>query len=115
MSSNQSGSASFERARRDIIVDLVHDLSDANLMILHAAATAPSDLAKEIYARYCSTSRTQGDKPFSYVYFYSNLGYLQSCGLVALVSTKVGRTYTNRVILNCEPSVVGALARLRFG
>ena len=88
--------ACFERARRDIVVDMVNDLSDGNLRILWAAATSKSDLAKPIYERYCRYSQAQAEKPFSYVYFYSNLSYLQSVGLVALVSTKVGRTYTNR-------------------
>jgi cell division control protein 6 len=104
----------FERARRDIVVDMVNDLSDANLMILWAIATSPSDLVKEIYKRYCRFSQDQREKPFSYVYFYSNLSYLQSVGLVGLVSTKVDRTYTNRVLLTCEASVVASLAKLRF-
>ncbi|MCY2928872.1 MAG: AAA family ATPase [Planctomycetota bacterium] len=105
----------FERARRDIVVDMVNDLSDANLMILWAAATSKSDLAKEIYQRYCRFSQTQQEKPFSYVYFYSNLSYLQSVGLVALVSTKVGRTYTNRVLATFDTSIVDSLFKLRFG
>ena len=59
-------------------------------MILWAAATSKVDFAKEIYARYSRFSRQQREKPFSYGYFYSNLSYLQSVGLVALVSTKQG-------------------------
>jgi len=105
----------FERARRDIVIDMVNDLSDANLMILRAAATSKSDLAKETYKRYCHFSRTHQEKPFSYVYFYANLSYLQSVGLVALVATKVGRTYTNRVLLTVDTNTVDQLAQLRFG
>lgn len=105
----------FERARRDIVVDMVNDLSDATLMILWAAATSKSDLAKDIYQRYCRFSQTQQEKPFSYVYFYSNLSYLQSVGLVALMSTKVGRTYTNRVLVTFDVSIVDSLFKLRFG
>jgi len=104
----------FERARRDIVVDMVNDLSDPSLMILWAAATSKSDLAKDIYRRYCRFSQTQHEKPFSYVYFYSNLSYLQSVGLVALVSTKVGRTYTNRVLLTFDPAIADSLCKLRF-
>jgi len=107
--------ACFERARRDIVVDMVNDLSDGNLMILWAAATSKSDLAKAIYERYCRYSQAQREKPFSYVYFYSNLSYLQSVGLLALVSTKVGRTYTNRVLLTFDTSIVDQLAKLRLG
>ena len=106
--------ACFERARRDIVIDMVNDLSDANLMILWAAATSKSDLAKEIYKRYCRFSHAHQEKPFSYVYFYANLSYLQSVGLVALVATKVGRAYTNRVLLTVDTSSVDQLATLRF-
>lgn len=48
------------------------------------------------------------------MHFYSNLSFLQSVGLVALVSTKVGRVYTNRVMLNCDPSIVEQICQLRF-
>ena len=106
--------ACFERARRDIVVDMVNDLSGPNLMILWAAATSKVDLAKDIYKRYCRYSQAQQETPFSYVYFYANLSYLQSVGLVALVSTKVGRTYTNRVLLTFDTSIVEQLAGLRF-
>lgn len=106
--------ASFERARRDIVIDVINDLTDANLMILWSIATSPSDLAKGIYQRYCRFSESHQEKPFSYVYFYSNLSYLQSVGLIALVSTKVERAYTNRILLNCDPAVVASLCKLRF-
>jgi Cdc6-like AAA superfamily ATPase len=104
----------FERARRDIVVDLINDLSDATLLILSGVVSTRSGLAKEVYAHYCQRCRERHDKPFSYVYFYSNLSYLQSVGLIALVSTKVGRTYANRVVLAAEPEVVREICRLRF-
>ena len=107
--------ACFERARRDIVIDMVNDLSDANLMILWAAASNKSDLAKEIYKRYCRISQAHREKPFSYVHFYANLSYLQSVGLVALVATKVDRTYTNRILLTADTSTVDQVASLRFG
>jgi cell division control protein 6 len=104
----------FEDARRDIVIDQVNDLTDANLMMLEAAATSKSDLAKDIYQRYCRFSRARRAKPFSYMYFYTNLGYLQSVGLIALVATKVDKTYTNRVVLTFDASVVEQICRLRF-
>jgi cell division control protein 6 len=104
----------FEEARRDIVIDQVNDLTDANLIILWAAATSKSDLAKDIYARYCRHSRSHHIKPFSYMYFYTNLGYLQSVGLVALVAAKIQRTYTNRVILTFDKSIVEQICKLRF-
>jgi len=105
----------FEKARRDIVVDVVNDLSDANLMILGAVVSARSDLAKDVYDKYSRLSLGQNEKPFSYVHFYSNLGYLQSVGLIALVSTKVDRTYTNRILLTFEPPILESIYRLRFG
>jgi len=104
----------FERARRDVVVDLIQDLADSTLLILWAVATAKSDFAKAVYRRYGHFCQVHGEKPFSYVYFYSNLAYLQSVGLVALVSTKVKRTYTNRVRLNFDEPIVDQICRLRF-
>lgn len=105
----------FEKAREDIIIDLINDLSDMALMILYAAAGNASDLARDIYQGYCRLCQEQNEKPFSYMYFYSNLSYLQSVGLVALISTKVGRTYANRVALTFEEPILKPIYRLRFG
>lgn len=104
----------FEKARKDIIVDMINDLSDTNLTILWAIATNRSELVKPIYDCYCRFVENTGEKPFSYMYFYSHLSYLQSVGLVALISTKVDRTYTNRVMLTCESDVVETISKLRF-
>ena len=76
----------FEKARKDIVFDMIHDLSDENLMILQATAISKSDFAKEIYQRYRRISKVHNERPFSYVYFYSNLSCLQSMGLVALIA-----------------------------
>jgi len=104
----------FEDARKDIVIDQVNDLTDANLMILWAAATSDSDLTKDIYKRYCRFSQDHQVKPFSYMYFYTNLGYLQSVGLLALVATKIERVYTNRVILTFDKSIAEQICKLRF-
>jgi cell division control protein 6 len=104
----------FEDARKDIVVDQVNDLTDSNLMILWAAATSKVDLAKDIYKRYCRFSQDHGAKPFSYMHFYTNLGYLQSVGLLALVATKIDRAYTNRVLLTFDRSVAQQICKLRF-
>ena len=58
--------------------------------------------------------KTRNDKPFSYVHFSSNLSYLQSAGLIALISTKVGRAYAHRVILNFDAAIVEQICKLRF-
>lgn len=104
----------FERARRDVVVDMIADLSATTLATLWAVASARDNFAREIYGRYRRFCQARGDKPISYVHFSSNLSYLQSAGLVALVSTRVGRTYPNRVELTTERSVVEQIFRLRF-
>jgi hypothetical protein len=53
-------------------------------------------------------------KPFSYSYFYANLSYLQSVGLLALISTKVDRAYANKVMLTFDKSFAKQIYRLRF-
>lgn len=105
---------SFEQARRDLVIDLINDLSDGTLMILWAAATSRVDFAKEIYQRYCRFCRQRKEKPFSYVYFHSNLSYLQSVSLVALVSTKQDRTYATRVVPTFDAAIVTQICTLRF-
>lgn len=105
----------FKKARRDIFVDLLSDLNDKNLLILKAAATTKSGHAKKVYRRYRSLSKEHGEKPFSYVYFHSGLSYLQSVGLILLVSAKVGRTYTKEIQLLFNPGLLDELFRLRFG
>jgi len=105
----------FDQARRDLIIDLVNDLSDATLMILRAVTTAKIDVAKGVYDRYRQYCLEQHEKPFSYMHFYSHLSYLQSVGLVILVSTKTGRAYTNRVLPTFDKQVVDQICKLRFG
>ena len=77
-------------------------------------AGSKHDFAKDIYRIYCRLSQDQGEKPFSYVYFYSNLSYLQSLSLAALISTKLGKTYANRVMLTFERKTMERIWQLRF-
>ena len=107
--------AVFHRARRDLVNDVLSDLNDRNLLILRAATQVPEPFVKDVYARYCHLSREESEQPFSYVYFYSSLTYLQSIGLILLLSTKVGRTYTNRIHLHFDPELLAAICRARFG
>ena len=105
----------FEKARKDIIVDMVTDLSDSTLMILQAVVKTKSAFARDIYKTYCRISSGNSEKPFSYVYFSSNLSFLQSLGLIALISTKVGRAYANRVMLTFDQPVLEPIYNMRFG
>ena len=105
----------FESARHDIVQDMIQDLSDALLLILRAVVYGESRLAKDTYERYCRFSKEMHEPPFSYVHYYASLAYLQSCGLVALISTKTGRAYTNRVEATFDGNVVEPIVKARFG
>ena len=104
----------FQRARRDITLDVIADLNDRNLLILKAAAAAPEPHVKAVYRYYRRLSAQVQEEPFSYVYFYSNLSYLQSIGLILLLSTKIGRTYTNRIQTLFDPELLDAIWTARF-
>jgi Cdc6-like AAA superfamily ATPase len=106
--------AAFEFARRDIVLDMINDLNDGLLLILWAVVTGESRLAKDIFERYGRFCRERHESPFSYVHYYASLAYLQSCGLVALISTKLGRAYTNRVEATFDPTIVEPIVNLRF-
>ncbi|MFC1761157.1 Cdc6/Cdc18 family protein [Planctomycetota bacterium] len=112
---NQDIEACFEQARQDIITEMINNLSDPLLKILRAIATSHSDFAKKIYKRYRNVCTNCSEKPFSYVHYYANLSYLQSMGLIALISTKVACTYANRLMLTFDESVLDPICRLRFG
>jgi Cdc6-like AAA superfamily ATPase len=104
----------FEKARRDITFDVVRDLNDKNLLILKAAISVSEAFVKDVYQAYKRVSVQFNEEPFSYVHFYSNLSYLQSLGLILLVSTKIGRAYTNRIQLAFDPEVLTTIWNARF-
>jgi Cdc6-like AAA superfamily ATPase len=104
----------FEKARKNVIVDMINDLSDPTLMILQSIGTSRSGYAKDIYKKYSAITLSYNDRPFSYVHFYSHLSYLQSMGLVALLATKVNRTYTNRVMLTFDEPILEPIFEMRF-
>jgi len=105
----------FEKARRDIMFDVVKDLNDKNLLILKAALSQNDGFVKDVYQTYKRISAQFNEEPFSYVHFYSNLSYLQSLGLTLLISTKVDRTYTNRIQLCFDQTILATLWQMRFG
>jgi Cdc6-like AAA superfamily ATPase len=104
----------FEKARRDIMFDVVKDLNDKNLLILKASLARQDGYVKDVYQNYRQISAQYNEEPFSYVHFYSNLSYLQSLGLILLVSTKIDRTYTNRIQLTFDPEVLNSIWQNRF-
>ena len=95
--------------------DVVKDLNDKNLLIIKAALSRQDGFVKDIYQAYKKISAQYNEEPFSYVHFYSNLSYLQSLGLILLISTKVNRTYTNRIQLTFDSGILEAIWQMRFG
>ncbi len=104
----------FEKARRDIMFDVVKDLNDKNLLILKAAISQQQGYVKDIYQAYRRISAQYNEESFSYMHFYSNLSYMQSLGLIILISTKITRTYTNRIQLTFDPVVLDTIWKMRF-
>jgi Cdc6-like AAA superfamily ATPase len=104
----------FENARQDILVDVIKDLNDKNLIILKAAMVRSDGYVKDVYQEYCRISAQYREEPFSYMHFYTNLSDLQSLGLIALVSTKINRTYTNRIQPTFDPAVFEGVWLSRF-
>ena len=104
----------FEKARRDIMFDVVKDLNDKNLLILKAAISQQQGYVKDIYQAYRRISAQYNEESFSYMHFYSNLSYMQSLGLIILISTKITRTYTTRIQLTFDPAVLDTIWKMRF-
>jgi len=104
----------FENARKDIYADLVSDLSDTNVLIMRAACLVKDKFAKKIFRTYSEISSRVDLNPCSYVHFYNQLSYLQSLGLILMLSTKVNRTYANRISLLCNPEIIVQVYRQRF-
>ena len=104
----------FENARRDIYIDLIADLSDTNLLILKAATLVGDKFAKKVYAAYVDLARQYQEVACSYVHFNNQLSYVQSLGLVMLLSTKINRTYAHRVNLLCSADIIRQVYQIRF-
>jgi Cdc6-like AAA superfamily ATPase len=104
----------FDNARKDIYGDLVTDLSDTNLLILKAATLVDDKFAKKVFVAYSDLARRNHENACSYVHFYNQLSYLQSLGLIMMLSTKVNRTYAYRVSLLCNPDIIKEVYKLRF-
>ena len=68
----------FENARRDIVVDLIADLSDTNLLILKAVTSVEDKLARKVFIAFTELARQNQEKACSYVHFNNQLSYLQS-------------------------------------
>ena len=94
---------------------MIKDLNDKNLLILQAICSFASGYVKEVYQAYQRVSVQCHEEPYGYTYFYANLSYLQSLGLILLAAAKVGRTYTNRIQVTFDPAILQAIYQVRFG
>ncbi len=113
--SNKSTQENFENAQRDIVIDMINDLNDKNILALKATSADRKKFVKDVYKGYVKLSNLHKEKAFSYVHFYNNLSYLQSLGLILLVSTKVNRAYTYRISLLFDEQVLNSVYSMRFG
>jgi Cdc6-like AAA superfamily ATPase len=104
----------FEKARRDIMFDVVKDLNDKSLLILKAVLACPDGLTKRVYEAYQKVASQLHEESLSYTAFYSTLSYLQGLGLVVLLSTKVNRAYTNQIQLTFDSSILLTVLQMRF-
>jgi archaeal cell division control protein 6 len=104
----------FENARKDIYIDLIADLSDTNLQILKAVTLVKETFAKKVYTAYVDLTKRNKESSISYVHFYNQLSYMQSLGLIIMLSTKVNRTYANRVNVLCNVEIIKEVYNLRF-
>ena len=105
---------SFDSARRDLVSDLICDLNYNNVIVLKAILKSRERLVKDVYREYLRVCSEKHEKAFGYTHWYHNLSYLQSIGLILLVSTRVGRTYTNRIEPLFEPSLLKDAYQGRF-
>lgn len=104
----------FERARRDIIRELIQGLNDRMILILQAIQEEKEGYARSVYQRYRKISLDKGEDPFSYTHFCTALSYLQASGLILISQVKVNRTYTNRIARLFEPEMLNVVLQLRF-
>ena len=104
----------FERARKDIFIDILKNMNNKNLLILKAIVDTPDQFAKPTYRTYKKLSQLYKETPFSYVHFYYTLSFFQSLGLILLISTKVNRSYTNRIQNLFDDSVLDMVFTWRF-
>jgi len=104
----------FNNARRDIYVDLIADLSDTNLLILKAASQISDKFAKKVHMNYVDIATRNREQACSYVHFYNQLSYLQSLGLIMMLSTKVNKTYANRITILCNEKIVHSVYKMRY-
>ena len=104
----------FAKAREDVTKDVLAGVNDKGLLILKAAMEEPTKLMKAVYQRYVMLCRGYKDEAYGYTQFSSTAAYLASLGLAALMSTKINRTFANRMELLISPEELNAVFEQRF-
>jgi Cdc6-like AAA superfamily ATPase len=106
--------SNFEKAKEDMILELLFHQSDQALFILKAVQESKRKLVKPVYEKYKELCEKYKESTFSYMHFYNQLSYLQSIGLVLLVATKVYRGKTNSIELLFEENILNQIFAQKF-
>jgi Cdc6-like AAA superfamily ATPase len=91
--------ACFDKAREDVMSDVLSNTNEKSLLILKAALQEPTRLVKVVYQQYVALCQQYGEDPYGYTQYYAAIGFMASLGVLVLVSAKVDRTYSNRIEL----------------
>lgn len=106
--------ACFDKAREDVMADVLSNTNEKSLLILKAALQEPTRLVKAVYQHYVALCRQYREEPYGYTQYYAAIGFMASLGLLALVSAKVDRTYSNRIELLVTGEQIDAAIAKRF-
>lgn len=102
----------FNKAREDVIADVLSNTNEKSLLILKAALLEPTRLVKGVYQQYVALCRKYREEPYGYTQYYAAIGFMASLGILVLVSAKVDRTYSNRIeLLVTDEQIDAAIAK----
>ena len=110
----ESVQACFDKAREDVMADVLSNTNEKSLLILKAALQEQTKLVKVVYQHYVTLCRQYREEPYGYTQYYAAIGFMASLGVLALVSAKVDRTYSNRIELLVTGEQIDAAITKRF-
>jgi Cdc6-like AAA superfamily ATPase len=106
--------ACFDKAREDVMADVLNNTNDKSLLILKAALLEPTRLVKSVYQHYIRLCREHREEPYGYTQYYAAISFMASLGVLALISAKIDRTYSNRIELLVTGEQIDAAIAKRF-